>query len=134
MEGKENNDKRKNFYFSFKKIKKIYLPIILTIFIIFNLSFIPGPLGTNENMNFQPSSASGESYFFPSSNFQNKNTKSIKNDVGIAIWVLILILSIIIGIVYYIVNKIKNNEEKKEDNKNEYIELLKDDSDYEGNI
>ena len=134
MEGKENNDKRKNFYFSFKKIKKIYLPIILTIFIIFNLSFIPGPLGTNENMNFQPSSASGESYFFPSSNFQNKNTKSIKNDVGIAIWVLILILSIIIGIVYYIVNKIKNNEEQKEDNKNEYIELLKDDSDYEGNI
>ena len=134
MEGKENNDKRKNFYFSFKKIKKIYLPIILTIFIIFNLSFIPGPLGTNENMNFQPSSASGESYFFPSSNFQNKNTKSIKNDVGIAIWVLILILSIIIGIVYYIVKKIKNNEEQKEDNKNEYIELLKDDSDYEGNI
>ena len=134
MEGKENNDKRKNFYFSFKKIKKIYLPIILTIFIIFNLSFIPGPLGTNENMNFQPSSASGESYFFSSSNFQNKNTKSIKNDVGIAIWVLILILSIIIGIVYYIVKKIKNNEEQKEDNKNEYIELLKDDSDYEGNI
>ena len=134
MEGKENNDKRKNFYFSFKKIKKIYLPIILTIFIIFNLSFIPGPLGTNENMNFQPSSASGESYFFPSSNFQNKNTKSIKNDAGIAIWVLILILSIIIGIVYYIVKKIKNNEEQKEDNKNEYIELLKDDSDYEGNI
>ena len=134
MEGKENNDKKKNFYCSFKKIKKIYLPIILTIYIIFNLSFIPGPVGTNENMNFQPSSASGESYFFSSSHFKNKNTKNIKNDAGIVLWVLILILSIIIGIVYYIVNKIKNNEEQKEDNKNEYIELLKDDSDYEGNI
>ena len=130
-----NNEKRKNFYFSFKKIKKIYLPIILTIFIIFNLSFIPNSVGTNENINFQPSSASGESYYFSSTYFKSTNKKNGQNnDVGTAIWILTIIFCIIFGIVYFIINKLKNNNEHREETKNDYIELLKDDSDYEGNI
>ena len=130
-----NNEKRKNFYFSFKKIKKIYLPIILTIFIIFNLSFIPNSVGTNENINFQPSSASGESYYFSSTYFKNTNKKNGQNnDVGTALWILTIIFCIIFGIVYFIINKLKNNNEHREETKNDYIELLKDDSDYEGNI
>ena len=125
------NESKKNFYFSFKNIKKIWLPIILTFFIIFNIPFIPSSLGTNDNFNFQPASASGESYFFSSSHFKNKNTS--KRDGSIAFWVLFLIICFMIAFVYLIFYKFRNTDEKKDDH-SDYIELLKDDSDYEGNI
>ena len=125
------NKSKENFYFSFKNIKKIWFPIILTFFIIFNIPFIPSSLGTNDNLNFQPSSASGESYFFSSSHFKNKNTSN--GDGNIGFFVLLLIICFIIGIVYYIIYKLSNRDEKNEDH-TDYIELLKDDSDYEGNI
>ncbi len=130
------NDIKKNFHFSFKKIKKIWFPVILTILIVFNISFIPNSIGTNENMNFQPSSAAGESYFFSPAYFKvnNKSNKSTNSDFNIAIWVLCLIICVIFGIIYYIKNKLKNVSQQKEEDKSDYIELLKDDSDYEGNI
>ena len=126
------NEYKKNFKFSFKKIKKIWLPIILTILIVLNIPFIPNSLGTNDNFNFQPSSGSGESYFFSASHFKNKNAQN--RDGNIAFWILFLIICIIIAIVYFILNKVdKQTEEKIVDN-TDYIELLKDDSDIEGNI
>ena len=130
------NDIKKNFHFSFKKIKKIWFPVILTILIVFNISFIPNSIGTNENMNFQPSSAAGESYFFSPAYFKvnNKSNKTTNSDFNIAIWVLCLIICVIFGIIYYIKNKLKNVSQQKEEDKSDYIELLKDDSDYEGNI
>ena len=129
----EKNDRKKNFYYSFKKIKKIWLPIILTFLIIFNVPFIPNSVGTNENINFQPSGP-GETFFFPSSYFKQKNNKNGNNNDGnIALLVLFLFICIIIGIVYYIFYKLKDVNEEKED-RHDYMELLKDDSDYEGNI
>ena len=135
------NIKSNNSYFTFKKIRKIYLPIILTIFIVFNIPFIPSPLGLNHNLNFQPASASGESYFFDEAYFKNtnKNKKGNNNngDISIAIWVISIIICLIFGFIYFIFNGIKNDNEQEKQNsqdKMDYIELLKDDSDYEGNI
>ena len=128
----ENNDSKKNFYFYFKNFKQIYLPIILTIFVVFNIPIIPSSIGANDDFNFQPSSGSGEAYFFSSSHFKSK-VKSLKRDGRTAIWFLFLIICIIIGIIYFIMYKVDDTNEKKEEN-NDYIELLKDDSDYEGII
>ena len=128
----ERKNSKKDFYFSFKNIKKIYLPIILTIFIIFNIPFIPNSLGTNDNMNFQPSSGSGEAYFFSSNHFKNKEKSN--NDGSIAFFVFILILAILFGIIYLIFYKFKDENENKVEDRNDYMELLKDDSDFEGNI
>ena len=128
----KNNDIKKNFYLSFKNIKKIWLPIILTIFLVLNIPFVPNSVGTNVNMNLQPGSGSGESYFFSSSYFKNKN-KSIKRDGSTALWVLFLILCVIFGIVYFVMYKVKDTNEQKVEN-TDYVELLKDDSDYEGII
>ena len=139
MEGK---NQKKNFKFSLKKITKIYLPIILTIYIIFNIPFIPDPLGSNTNFNFQPASSSGEAYFFTENHFKNtnRNKKSNNNrsgDINITVWIIFLIVCIIIGFIYFIFNTDKNENEQdnqKAQEKADYIELLKDDSDYEGNI
>ena len=133
MENKNIN--KKNFYFSFKKVKKIWLPIILTILIILNVPFIPNSVGTNDNINLQPFSPSGDVYLFPPSYFEKKNTKNGKNSGGNnALLVFFLIICIIIGIIYYIFYKLKNTDEPKEEDRSDYMELLKDDSDYEGNI
>lgn len=133
MENKNIN--KKNFYFSFKKVKKIWLPIILTILIILNVPFIPNSVGTNDNINLQPFSTSGEAIFFPPSYFNQKNTKNGKGNGGnAALLVFFLIICIIIGIVYYVFYKLKNTDEQKEEDRTDYMELLKDDSDYEGNI
>ena len=128
----ERKNSKKDFYFSFKNIKKIYLPIILTIFIIFNIPFIPNSLGNNDNMNFQPSSGSSEAYFFSSNHFKNKEKSN--NDGSIAFFVFILILAIIFGIIYLIFYKFKDENGNKVEDRNDYMELLKDDSDFEGNI
>ena len=123
---------KKDFHFSFKNIKKIYLPIIFTIFIIFNIPFIPNSLGTSDNMNFQPSSGSGEAYFFSSEHFKKKGKSN--NGGSVAFFVLLLIICIIVGIIYLLFNKFNNGNENKVEDRNDYIELLKDDSDFEGNI
>ncbi len=134
----KKNDIKENFYFSFGKITKIWIPIILTIFIVLNIPFISDSIGTNLNMNFQPSSGSGEAYFYSPDYFKNKNNKSNKtnnnNDISIAIWVLFLIICVIVGIIYFIKYKLKSTNEPKVEDKADYIELLKDDSDFEGNI
>ena len=140
MEGK---DLKKKSYFSMNKIMKIYLPIVLTIFIIFNIPFIPNPIGLNTNLNFQPAAASGESYFFDEAYFKkpNKNKKSNNTnnngDLNITIWIIFLIIFIIFGFIYFIFNGVKSEDEQERQNsqdKMDYIELLKDDSDFEGNI
>ena len=79
----DKKDPKKNFHFSFKKITKIYLPIALTIFIVFNIPIMPDSLGSNTNFNFQPASASGESYFFADNLGGSNNAMypiSIKSD------------------------------------------------------
>ena len=143
MEGK---GLKKKSYFSVNTIMKVYLPIVLTIFIVFNIPFIPNPIGLNTNLNFQPAAASGEAYFFDEAYFKqpNKNKKSniINNnnnnrDLNIAIWIAFLIICIIFGFIYFIFNGVKSdNEQEKQNSQNkiDYIELLKDDSDFEGNI
>ena len=53
------------------------------------------------------------------------------------IWVIFLMFCCIFGYIYYIFNGIKNDDEQERQraqDKNDYIQLLKDDSDYEGNI
>ena len=95
MEGK---GLKKKSYFSMNTIMKVYLPIVLTIFVVFNIPFIPNPIGLNTNLNFQPASASGESYFFDEAYFKkpNKNKKTNSNnhngDLNIAIWIAFLII------------------------------------------
>ena len=140
MEGK---GLKKKSYFSMNTIMKVYLPIILTIFVVFNIPFIPNPIGLNTNLNFQPAAASGESYFFDEAYFkkQNKNKKTNSNnnrgDLNIAIWITFLIICFIFGFIYFIFNGVKSDNEQEKQNsqdKMDYIELLKDDSDYEGNI
>ena len=138
----DKKETKKNKKISMSKIKKVYLPIILTIIIVFNLPIFPNSIGFNTNFNFQPASGSGESYFFVDSHFSNNNNKKSNNsnnnrDINITIWVVFLILCIIFGIVYFIFNGINNDNGQDKQNandKNDYIELLKDDSDFEGNI
>ena len=130
----DNNPNKKFFYYSFKNIKKIWLPIILTIFIVLNISFIPNSLGLNDNLNFQPLLASGETYFFPSSNFKNKNNVESETSRRIGLRTLILILFLIIAIIYFIVYKLKNLNKNKTIPRNEYLPILKEDSDNEKNI
>ena len=131
----KNNKLKKNSRCVFiKKIRKIYFPIIMTILIVFNISIIPSPLNSNTNFNFQPASPSGEAYFFTESNFKNTRTRNSRTDINIAVWVISLMLLIIFGIIYFIFKGIDNNEGNNDQNKTDYIELLKDDSDYEGNI
>ena len=134
MDGKDSK-KRLRFM---NKITKIYLPIILTIYIIFNIPFIPSPLGSNTNLNFQPASASGEAYFFTERHFKTPNKNRNNNgDINITVWVLFFIILLIIGFVYFIFRGINNDKEQENKNaqdKTDYIELLKDDSDFEGNI
>ena len=131
---------KKNFRFSLNKITKIYLPIVLTIFIVFNIPFFPNAIGSNTNLSFQPASASGEAYFFSETYFKNsnRNKKSNNNgDINITIWIIFLMFCFIFGFIYYIFNGIKNDDEQERQraqDKNDYIQLLKDDSDYEGNI
>ena len=140
MEGK---GLKKKSYFSMNTIMKVYLPIVLTIFVVFNIPFIPNPIGLNTNLNFQPAAASGESYFFDEAYFKkpNKNKKTNSNnhngDLNIAIWITFLIICIIFGFIYFIFYGVKNDNEQEKQNsqdKMDYIELLKDDSDFEGNI
>ena len=137
----DKKDIQKNFHFSLKRITKIYLPIVLTIFIVFNIPFFPSNIGLNTNLQFQPASASGEAYFFSENYFKNrnKNRKSNNNneDINMTIWVIFLMFCFIFGFIYYIFNGIKNDDEQERQraqDKNDYIQLLKDDSDYEGNI
>ena len=138
----DKKDIKKNFHFSLKKITKIYLPIILTIFIVFNIPFFPSNIGLNTNLQFQPASASGEAYFFTENYFQNRNRNRKSNnnnneDINMTIWVIFLMFCFIFGFIYYIFNGIKNDDEQERQraqDKNDYIQLLKDDSDYEGNI
>ena len=137
----DKKDIKKNFHFSLKKITKIYLPIILTIFIVFNIPFFPSNIGLNTNLQFQPASASGEAYFFTENYFQNRNRNRKNNnnneDINMTIWVIFLMFCFIFGFIYYIFNGIKNDDEQERQraqDKNDYIQLLKDDSDYEGNI
>ncbi len=134
----DKKDPKKNFHFSFKKITKIYLPIVLTIFIVFNIPIMPDSLGSNTNFNFQPASASGESYFFADNlNSRNSNNNNSRRDINFSIWFIFLIICIIVGFIYFIFNGIKDDTEqdtKNAQDKNDYIELLKDDSDFEGNI
>ena len=131
----EKTNEYKNISLTLKKIRKIWIPIILTIFIALNIPFIPNHIVFNNELNLQPSSATGEEFFFPSSFFSNnQNSSNNHNDMGTALWVLFLVGFIVIGIIYII--KIKPNffnKEKIED-KIDYIELLKDESDYERNI
>ena len=140
MEGK---GLKKKSYFSMNTIMKVYLPIILTIFVVFNIPFIPNPIGLNTNLNFQPAAASGESYFFDEAYFKkpNKikkiNSNNHNGDLNIAIWITFLIICIIFGFIYFIFNGVKSDNEQEKQNsqdKMDYIELLKDDSDFEGNI
>ena len=140
MEGK---GLKKKSYFSMNTIMKVYLPIVLTIFVVFNIPFIPNPIGLNTNLNFQPAAASGESYFFDEAYFKkpNKVKKTNSNnhngDLNIAIWIAFLIICIIFGFIYFIFNGVKSDNEQEKQNsqdKMDYIELLKDDSDFEGNI
>ena len=140
MEGK---GLKKKSYFSMNTIMKVYLPIVLTIFVVFNIPFIPNPIGLNTNLNFQPAAASGESYFFDEAYFKkpSKNKKINSNnhngDLNIAIWITFLIICIIFGFIYFIFNGVKSDNEQEKQNsqdKMDYIELLKDDSDFEGNI
>ena len=134
----KNNDLKKNFYFSFKRIKKVWFPVILTILIVLNIPFIPDSIATNLNINFQPSPGSGEAYFYSPNYFGNNNNESNRRnnnrDLGIIIWVLFLIICVIFGIIYFVKYKIKNKNEPKEEDRADYVELLKDDSDFEGNI
>ena len=137
----DKKDIKKNFHFSLKKITKIYLPIILTIFIVFNIPFFPSNIGLNTNLQFQPASASGEAYFFTENYFKNRNRNRKSNynneDINMTIWVIFLMFCFIFGFIYYIFNGIKNDDEQERQraqDKNDYIQLLKDDSDYEGNI
>ena len=138
----DKKDIKKNFHFSLKKITKIYLPIVLTIFIVFNIPFFPSNIGLNTNLQFQPASASGEAYFFTENYFQNRNRNRKSNnnnneDINMTIWVIFLMFCFIFGFIYYIFNGIKNDDDQERQrahDKNDYIQLLKDDSDYEGNI
>ena len=136
----DKKDFKKNFRFSLNKITKIYLPIILTIFIVFNIPFFPNAIGSNTNLSFQPASASGESYFFSENYFRNsnKNKKSNNNeDINITIWIIFLMFCFILGFIYFIFNGFKNDDEQEKQSsqdKSDYIQLLKDDSDFEGNI
>ena len=135
----DKKESKKNNKFSMSKIKKVYLPIIFTIILVFNIPIFPNSISFNTNFNFQPSSGSGESYFFADTHFNNNNKKSNNNnrDINITIWVVFLILCMIFGFVYFIFNGINTDNEQDKQNahdKNDYIELLKDDSDYEGNI
>ena len=135
----DKKDPVKTNKISMSKIKKVYLPIILTIILVFNIPIFPSSISFNTNLNFQPASGSGESYFFVDSHFNNnQNKKSNSNrDINITIWVVFLILCMIFGFVYFIFNGINTDNEQDKQNahdKTDYIELLKDDSDYEGNI
>ena len=136
----DKKDFKKNFRFSLNKITKIYLPIVLTIFIVFNIPFFPNAIGSNTNLSFQPASASGESYFFSETYFKNsnRNKKSNNNgDINITIWIIFLMFCFILGFIYFIFNGFKNDDEQEKQSsqdKSDYIQLLKDDSDFEGNI
>ena len=131
---------KKNFRFSLNKITKIYLPIVLTIFIVFNIPFFPNAIGSNTNLSFQPASASGEAYFFSETYFKNsnRNKKSNNNgDINITIWIIFLMFCFILGFIYFIFNGFKSDdlqEKQSSQDKSDYIQLLKDDSDFEGNI
>ena len=137
----DKKDPVKTNKISMSKIKKVYLPIILTIILVFNIPIFPSSISFNTNLNFQPASGSGESYFFVDSYFNNnQNKKSNSNrDINVTVWVLFLIICFIFGFVYYIFNGINNENENGQEKENvkdktDYIELLKDDSDFEGNI
>ena len=136
----DKKDIKKNFHFSLKKITKIYLPIVLTIFIVFNIPFFPNAIGSNTNLSFQPAAASGEAYFFSETYFKNsnRNKKSNNNgDINITIWIIFLMFCFILGFIYFIFNGFKNDDEQEKhssQDKSDYIQLLKDDSDFEGNI
>ena len=123
----------KNFSFTSKSIKKIWIPLILVLFVAFNIPFISNDLITNNNINIQPLTLTGEGYYFPSSYFQ-KSHSSITEDIGITFWFLFLVLFITIGIIYFVKIRPNNSAQGKVDDKIDYIELLKDDSDFEGNI
>ena len=135
----DKKESKKNNKFSMSKIKKVYLPIIFTIILVFNIPIFPNSISFNTNFNFQPASGSGESYYFADTHFNNNNKKSNNNnrDINITIWVVFLILCMIFGFVYFIFNGINTDNEQDKQNahdKTDYIELLKDDSDYEGNV
>ena len=135
----DKKEPKKNNKFSMSKIKKVYLPIILTIILVFNIPIFPGSISSNTNFNFQPASGSGESYFFVSSHFSNNNNKKSNNnrDINITVWVVFLILCFLCGFIYFIFNGINTDNDRDKQNaqdKSDYIELLKDDSDFEGNI
>ena len=136
----DKKDFKKNFRFSLNKITKIYLPIVLTIFIVFNIPFFPNAIGSNTNLSFQPAAASGEAYFFSETYFKNsnRNKKSNNNgDINITIWIIFLMFCFIFGFIYFIFNGCKNDDEHEKQSsqdKSDYIQLLKDDSDFEGNI
>ena len=127
----DKKESKKNKKFSMSRIKKVYLPIIFTIILVFNIPIFPNSISFNTNFNFQPASGSGESYFFVDSHFNNNR------DINITIWVVFLILCMLFGFVYFIFDGINNDNEQDKQNahdKTDYIELLKDDSDFEGNI
>ena len=131
----KNKDLKQNFNCNFfKKIKNIYFPIIVTILIIFNISIIHSSLSSNTNFRFQPAASSGEAYFFNDSNFKKERNRSNSADINITVWVISLMLLVIFGIIYFVFKFIDDDDGTNEQSKADYIELLKDDSDYEGNI
>ena len=123
MEADNQNKKKSNGIFSINKIKNVWLPLLLVIFVAFNIPLFPSSVVNNENINFQPAASFGELPFFPSNTSNNNN--------GDNSWIILfLVFTVILFFLYYFIYKKKLREGSNRRSNEDYIELLNDETEY----
>ena len=123
MERNNQNKTKSNGMFTINKITKVWLPLLLVIFVTFNIPLFPSSVVNNENINFQPAASFGELPFFPANQSNNNG------DVN---WIiLLLIFAVILFFLYFFIFKKKLREGTNNRRSNEeYSELLNDETEY----